>query len=70
MKHKVLRDLEKIERKAWADKMNGPAIDASTEYGKVGKNEITWRIAADACSDYRKANGLLGMNWKQINSAV
>lgn len=67
-KHLELKALEKIERKAWNKKMNGSEADACTIYGQEGKNELEWRKAADACHDYRKQNGLLGLNWKQIEA--
>ncbi len=67
-KHPELRRLERIERKAWNTKMHGSEADACTLYGQEGKNELAWRVAADACHDYRKANGLLGLTWKQIEA--
>lgn len=45
-KHQELRNLEKIERKAWNTKMNGSEADACTLYGQEGKNELAWRKAA------------------------
>lgn len=66
-KHPELRRLEKIERITWNIKMNGSEADACTIYGKEGKNELAWRKAADACSDYRKQHGLLGKSWREIN---
>ena len=67
MKHQALKDLEKIERRTWAAKMKGSAVDSCTLYGQVGKLEQAWRDAADACATYRREHGLLGMSWKQIN---
>lgn len=67
-KHQELRKLEQIERKAWNTTQKGSEVDACTLYGKEGKNYLAWCKAADACYDYRKANGLLGLNWKQIEA--
>lgn len=67
-KHQELKKLEQIERKAWNAKMNGSKEDACTIYGQEGKNELAWRKAADACRAYREVNGLLGLNWRQINA--
>jgi hypothetical protein len=69
-KHPELKRLEKLERAAWRAKMNGSADDASTVYGQIGKNELAWRKAADACSDYRRAHGLLGKSWRQIEAGA
>lgn len=55
---KTLQNLEAAERKAWNVKMRGTEADASTVYGKEGKNELAWRKAADAVYEYRKAAGL------------
>lgn len=48
--------------------MSGSEADACTIYGQEGKNELAWRAAADACYDYRKAHGLLGLTWSEIES--
>ncbi len=67
-KHQALKVLEAAERKAWRVKMNGSEADARTVYGEEGKNELSWRKAADDCRAYREANGLLGLSWKQIEA--
>lgn len=67
-KHQELRTLEAIEKKAWNVKMKGSEVDACTIFGQEGKNELAWRKAADDCRNYREANGLLGLNWKQIDA--
>jgi hypothetical protein len=56
----IMSKLDRAEAKAWRIKMNGSLEDACTIYGKEGKNELAWRKAADACSDYRKKHGKLG----------
>lgn len=68
MKHQALKELNKIERKAWSLKMKGSEVDACTIYGQEGKNELVWREAANACHDYRSAHGLLGMSMKKIEA--
>ena len=69
MKHQELKTLEKIEAQAWRAKAKGSEADISTVFGQEGCLELAWRKAADACRNYREANGLLGMNWKQIANA-
>ncbi len=69
MKHQALKDLEKIERKAWNVKAKGSEVDMCSVFGQEGKLYKAWCKAADDCRSYREAHGLLGMNWKQIVNA-
>lgn len=56
----TLKSLDAAERKAFRVKMSGSEADACTLFGKEGKNELAWRVAADACGAFREAHGLVG----------
>lgn len=70
MKHQALKTLEAAERKAWSNTQRGSEVDACTLYGKEGRNYLAWCAAADACNEYRKQNGLLGLSWREIKLAA
>lgn len=58
--------LNKIEQRTWRAKSKGLGADICTTLGQVGKLEQAWRDAADAMYEYRRANGLIGLTWKQL----
>jgi len=58
-KHQALKVLESTEAKLFRVMYTPKATPEAV---------AAYEAAANACWDYREANGLLGLSWKQINA--